>query len=114
MEAHRLLGLGVDDRQFVKSLYDALKPGGYVVIYNICPAPSPPGAPYKNWADGRCPFAEEVWKSVGFRVMAFDRDDSEGNPRDSPRLGLGQGRITDRSEKRPLAQYSLIEKPAHP
>src|SRR5262249_53062441 len=61
VDPRRLLGLGVADDTFVKALYDALKPGGRVMIYNICPAPSPPGQPYKNWADGRCPFAKEVW-----------------------------------------------------
>ena len=53
VDPRRLLNLGVGDAEFVKSLYDALKPGGRVMIYNITPAPSPPGQPYKNWADGR-------------------------------------------------------------
>ena len=47
------------------------------MIYNIWQAPSLPDQQYKNWADGRCPFAKEVWKAAGFRVIAFDRDDSE-------------------------------------
>src|SRR5258708_7428952 len=42
-----LIDLGVDDATFVKTLYDALKPGGRVLIYNICPAPSPPDKPFK-------------------------------------------------------------------
>ena len=53
-----------------------LKPGGRVLIYNICPAPSLPGQPYKSWAEA-CPFDRAVWESAGFRVVAFDRDDSE-------------------------------------
>jgi hypothetical protein len=113
VEAHRLLGLGVDDGRFVKALYDALKPGGRVMIYNICPAPSPSGAPYKNWADGRCPFAEEVWKSIGFRVIAFDRDDSKEIRNVAHALGWDKGESPIDLKTDLFAQYSLMEKPAH-
>jgi SAM-dependent methyltransferase len=70
-----LIDLGVDDATFVKTLHDALKPGGKALIYNICPAPSPPDKPYKPWADGRCPFARSVWERAGFKVVAFDQVD---------------------------------------
>jgi acetyl esterase/lipase/SAM-dependent methyltransferase len=114
VEAHRLLGLGVDDSRFVKALYDALKPGGRVMIYNICPAPSPPGAPYKNWADGRCPFAEELWKSTGFRVIAFDRDDSKEIRTVAHVLGWDKGESPIDLKTDLFAHYSLMEKTAHP
>lgn len=52
VEPRRLLNLGVEDATFVRALHRALKPGGRVLIYNICPAPSLPGQPYKNWAEG--------------------------------------------------------------
>jgi SAM-dependent methyltransferase len=76
VEKRRLLNLEVDDPGFVRALRDALKPGGWVMIYNITPAPSPPDQPYKNWADGRCPFPRPLWEAAGFEVVAFDRDDS--------------------------------------
>ena len=91
VDARRLLNLGVEDAVFVQALYDALKPGGRVLIYNICPAPSPPDQPYKPWADGRCPFARETWEAAGFRVVAFDRDDSEVIRKFAHALGWDQG-----------------------
>ena len=111
VEPRQLLGLGVDDAQFVKALHDALKPGGRVMIYNICPAPSPPGQPYKNWADGRCPFAREVWESAGFRILAFDRDDSEAIRRVAhAALGWDQGESSIDLKSDLFAQYSLMER----
>ena len=85
-----------------------------MLIYNICPAPSPPGQPYKNWADGRCPFARETWEAVGFRVLAFDRDDSEVIRKFAHALGWDQGDSPIDLKADLFAQYSLMEKPAHP
>lgn len=76
VDPRMLIQLGVDDTAFVQALADAVKPGGFVMIFNICPAPAPPGKPYLPWSDGHCPFAKEVWESHGFRVIAFDEDDS--------------------------------------
>jgi SAM-dependent methyltransferase len=114
VEPRRLLGLGVGDAEFVKALHDALKPGGRVMIYNICPAPSPPGQPYKNWADGRCPFAKEVWESAGFRILAFDRDDSEAIRHLAKALGWDQGDSPIDLKTDLFAQYSLMEKRPRP
>ena len=72
----RLMDLGVDTREFVRLIYAALKPGGVFIIYNICPAPSKPGEPYKHWADGRCPFPREMLKSAGFTIAQFDAVDN--------------------------------------
>ena len=99
---------------FVRALYDALKPGGRVLIYNICPAPSPPGQPYKKWADGRCPFARETWEAAGFRVVAFDRDDSEVIRQFAHALGWDQGDSPIDLKADLFARYSLMEKLARP
>jgi SAM-dependent methyltransferase len=114
VDPRRLLNLGVDDARFVKALYDALKPGGHVLIYNISPAPSPPGQPYKSWADGRCAFSREVWIAAGFRILAFDRDDSEEIRRVAQALGWDRGESPMDLKNDLFAQYSLMEKPAHP
>jgi SAM-dependent methyltransferase len=114
VEPRRLLNLGVEDAAFVGVLYESLKPGGRVLIYNISPAPSPPGQPYKNWADGRCPFARETWESAGFRVVAFDRDDSETMRRFAHVLGWDRGESPIDLKNDVFAQYSLMEKPAGP
>jgi SAM-dependent methyltransferase len=114
VDPRRLLDLGVDDARFVKALYDALKPGGRVLIYNISPAPSPPGQPYKNWADGRCAFARETWVAAGFRILAFDRDDSEEIRRVAQALGWDRGESPMDLKNDLFAQYSLMERPARP
>ena len=82
VEPRRLLNLGVEDAAFVRSLHDALKPGGRVLIYNICPAPSPLGQPYKNWADGRCPLREpgKPWASAFSRSTATIPRSSASSP----------------------------------
>ncbi len=72
----QLISLGVDDETFVRALHDMLAPGGRVLIYNLAPPQAPPDQPYVPWADGRCPFAREIWEKVGFHVLAFDRDDT--------------------------------------
>jgi SAM-dependent methyltransferase len=114
VDPRRLLNLGIEDAGFVGTLFQALKPGGRVLIYNICPAPSPPGQPYKNWADGRCPFARELWESAGFRVVAFDRDDSEAIRKVAHALGWDQGESPIDLKTDLFAQYSLMVKPPRP
>jgi SAM-dependent methyltransferase len=114
VDPRRLLGLGTDDDAFVKVLYDALKPGGRVMIYNISPAPSPLGQPYKNWADGRCPFAREVWEAAGFRVVAFDREDSEAIRKVAQALGWDRGEAPIDLKKDLFALYTLMRKPGRP
>jgi SAM-dependent methyltransferase len=114
VDPRRLLNLGVDDARFVRTLYDALKPGGRVLIYNISPAPSPPGQPYKNWADGRCPFDRQVWEAAGFRILAFDRDDSETMRRFAQALGWDRGDSPIDLKNDLFAHYSMMEKSARP
>ncbi len=114
VDPRRLLNLGVDDARFVRTLFDALKPGGRVLIYNISPAPSPPGQPYKPWADGRCAFSREVWEGAGFHILAFDRDDSETMRRFAAALGWDRGDSPMDLKNDLFAQYSMMEKPAKP
>jgi SAM-dependent methyltransferase len=103
--------LGVDDAGFVRALYSALRPGGRVLIYNICPAPSPPGQPYKPWADGRCPFPKAVWESAGFQIIAFDREDSEAAREVAHALGWDRGDTPIDLKADLFATYSLMRKP---
>src|SRR5262249_2495566 len=65
-----LIHLGVEDAQYLKAVYDALEPGGYFMIYNICPAPAPEGQPFIPWSDGRSPFSTEQYEKAGFEVLS--------------------------------------------
>lgn len=65
---HRI-DLGVSDEDFVRALAGALRPGGRLILYNLCPAPSPPDRPYIPWADGRNPFPAALWAAAGLRVL---------------------------------------------
>jgi hypothetical protein len=76
VDPRMLVHLNVDDETYVRAVFELLKPGGYFLIYNLCPAPSKEGEAYKPWSDGRSPFAIEVYERVGFEVIAFDYDDS--------------------------------------
>ena len=72
VDPRMLVNLGVDDRGFLKSVASTLKPGGWFVIYNICPAPNAAGKPYIPWADGRCPFSAEDLAASGFETLVRD------------------------------------------
>lgn len=90
VDPRMLVHLGVDDSTFVQTVYDLLKPGGFFMIYNLCPAPSKPDEPYKPWSDGRSPFARDLCERIGFDVLAFDRDDTEFARTMGSTLGWGE------------------------
>jgi hypothetical protein len=111
VDPRRLVHLGVDDSTYVATLFAILAPGGRAMIYNLCPAPAPPGRPYIPWADGRCPFPVEMWLSAGFKVIEFDKDDSETARKMGHALGWDQGPSPMDLEKDLFASYTLVEKP---
>jgi SAM-dependent methyltransferase len=72
-----LVDLGADDPTFLKAVAKALKPGGWLVIYNLSPAPNAAGKPYRPMADGRCPFSAEDLAAAGFETLVRDGVDDE-------------------------------------
>lgn len=111
VDKRMLIDLGVSEEKFVKALYDALRPGGHLMIYNICPAPAPPDKPYIPWADGRCPFSRKLLESAGFNIIALDRDDSKA-VRDMARaFGWDKGSYAMDLEKDLFAHYTLLQRP---
>ncbi|MRG92343.1 class I SAM-dependent methyltransferase [Polyangium spumosum] len=86
-----LIRLGVDDATFLRAVFDALRPGGFFLIYNICPAPTPPDKPFVPWSDGRSPFPREAYLAAGFEVRDIDRDDTEAIRKLGRALGWDQG-----------------------
>jgi SAM-dependent methyltransferase len=112
VDPRRLVHLEVSDSAFVRAVWDALAPGGFFLIYNLSPAPSPPDQPYKPWADGRCPFARTLLESQGFEVLEFDRDDSETARAMGRALGWNQGPSPMDLEKDLFGHYMLARRPA--
>lgn len=106
-----LVHLGVDDATYVRELWTRVRPGGYVMIYNLSPAPAPPDKPYIPWADGRCPFSRALWESAGFRVLEFDKDDSEFARRMGRALGWDRGDSPMDLETNLFATYTMVVKP---
>ncbi len=112
VDPRMLVHLGVSDSAYVAEVHRALRPGGRVLIYNLCPAPAAPGKTYIPWADGRCPFPESMWRAAGFRVVAFDRDDSPAARAMGHALGWNRGGSPMNLETDLFATWSLFEKPA--
>jgi hypothetical protein len=75
VDPRMLVNLGVDDPTFLKAVASTLKPGGWFVIYNLCPAPNAAGKPYLPWADGRCPFSARDLAAAGFETLVRDAAD---------------------------------------
>jgi hypothetical protein len=111
-DKRRLIDLGVDDAEFLRPLHGALKPGGRVLIYNLCPAPAPLDKPYLPHADGRSPFDRGQWEMAGFRILAFDNDDSRSARSVAKALGWNRGSGAMDPEKDLFATYTLVERPA--
>lgn len=112
VDERMLIKLGVSNDDFVAHLNRILKPGGKILIYNLCPAQKPEPKDYIPWADGRCPFPREMLEKHGLRVVEFDKQDDDW----ARKLGKAIGWDKDgmNLEKDLFAWYTLIEKPANP
>ncbi len=69
--------LGADDPTFLKAVAAALRRGGWLVIYNLSPAPNAPGKAYRPMADGRCPFSAADLAAAGFETLVRDGSDDK-------------------------------------
>jgi SAM-dependent methyltransferase len=108
VDPRMLVHLDVSDEVFVRAVYDALKPGGFFLIYNLCPAPAAPGEKYIPWADGRSPFSAETYTKVGFKVLAFDVDDTEAARVMGKTFGWG---TDEELAKSIFGIYTLVRRP---
>jgi hypothetical protein len=111
VDPRRLVHLGVEDRAFLQAVFEVLKPGGHFMVYNLSPAPAPADKPYIPWADGRFPFAQTLCESVGFRVIAFDRDDTEAARTMGRLLGWGEGEGAMDLDNDLFGHYTILQKP---
>ena len=110
VDPRMLVHLGVSDSEFVAALARSVKKGGRVLIYNLCPAPAPPGKPYIPWADGRCPFPRGMWTAAGFKVLEFDRDDSPAARAMAHALGWDRGEHGMKLDTDLFATWSLFQR----
>lgn len=110
VDKRMLVDLGVDEETFVRTVFRILKPGGRFMIYNICPAPAPLDKPYIPWADGRSPFSKSLLESTGFKVVAFDVDDTPAVRVMGKALGWDRGEDAMDLEKDLFATYTLVAK----
>jgi hypothetical protein len=109
-----LIDLGVSDEAFLAAVHHALKPGGMMLIFNICPGQAPADKPYIPWADGRSPFSVEQWKKAGFVVKVIDRVDDAEVRTMAKRLGWDlpeDGEPGMDLEHDLFAWYTLVERP---
>ncbi|MBI5488217.1 MAG: hypothetical protein HY905_12865 [Deltaproteobacteria bacterium] len=112
VDPKRLVHLGVTEDEFVAAVFESLAPGGLFVIYNLCPAPAPPGEPYIPWADGRSPFPRETFEAAGFEVLAFDEDDTAMIRRFGLALAWDQGEDAMDLENDLFAWFTIVRRPS--
>jgi hypothetical protein len=99
------VGWGMDDAEVLGRLFEAMNPGGLVVVYSIGPAPDPA----KPWSDISNPWPREAWERAGFEALAHDADES-GTARDIGRvLGWEVQMDLDRDL---FGVYSIYRRPA--
>jgi len=114
VDPRMLVNLGVDDPTFLKAVASTLKPGGWLVIYNLSPAPNAAGKPYLPWADGRCPFSAEDLAAAGFETLVRDAVDDQAaralgaalgwdKPPDNMKLADDLFALVTVARKKPLA-----------
>ena len=106
--------LGMSDEDYLRRLFSLLKPGGKLLVYNLCPAPAPIGQPYNPYADCRSPFTQAQWQAAGFRVRDFDRSDTPGVRSLGKALGWDRPELAARAvdlDTNLFAQYTLVERP---
>lgn len=107
VDPRMLVHLGVDDETYVRALHDMLNPGGYVMIYNLYPAPAAEDEPYKPWADGRSPFPRELFEAAGFQIIAYNTDDTAA----ARTMGIALGWDEQMNLETDLfAMYTLLRK----
>ncbi len=114
VEKRLLVDLGVSDEIFLKTLLNAMNPGGKFIIYNLYPRPAGPNEAYRPWADGRSPFSRQQYEKAGWRVLAFDNPDHDRAREIGRALRWernDKGELIDDLDSNLFASYTILEKP---
>ncbi|MBV6459335.1 MAG: hypothetical protein HONBIEJF_02481 [Fimbriimonadaceae bacterium] len=112
VDERMLVNLGVNDRSFIESIFRSLKPGGWVMVYNICPAKAAPDKPYVPWADGENPFPRAEWEQAGFKTLAYDVVDTDAMRSYARAFGWDKGDGAMDLEKDFAVWFSVFRKPS--
>jgi hypothetical protein len=113
VDPKQTIDLGVDDAAYLKAVHDAIKPGGWLVIYNVCPAQSPAedlSKPYIPWADGKSPFSREQYEAAGFEVVVMNEVDAAWAIDAFTALGYHQGATKEEMTKAYFCWYTIVRK----
>jgi len=110
VDPRMLVNLGVDDAAFLKAVASTLKPGGWLVIYNLSPAPNAAGKPYRPWADGRCPFSAEDLAAAGFETIIRDAVEDKAARALAVALGWDKPPVTMKLEDDLFALVTVARK----
>ena len=87
--------------------FDALAPGGLVVVYNVGPRPAREDETFVPAGDGRFPFDRALVERVGFEVVRFDGNDSPDARKIAGALGFGELGSADNL----FAFYTILRRP---
>jgi hypothetical protein len=104
--------LGVTDDAYVRTVFNALNPGGLFLIYNISPKQADKGG-YNPQADGRSPFTREQFERAGFQVIVIDQVDDAAVRAVGRALGwekTASGEAMDLNQSI-FAMYTLVRRP---
>ena len=104
VEPRRLLNLGVDDATFVEALHQALETRRAECSSTTSARhPAHQANPTRTGPTDVVLSPREVWETAGFRVLAFDQDDSEPHGQSAMLLD-GTRALSDRPQIRPVRQ----------
>ncbi|MCA2997801.1 MAG: hypothetical protein ING75_04275 [Rhodocyclaceae bacterium] len=110
---NQLIELGVSDDVFLKTAYNALSPGGLLVIYNLAPKQAAVDKPYLPHADARSPFSAEQFRKAGLEVVALNVEDHEFVRQMGAALGWDkndQGEVVNDLSTNLFAIYTIVRR----
>ncbi len=101
MEQFDPIDVGGDPETGAQLLFDALRPGGIVVVYNLGAGPwRLEDASYNAPADVRDPFGRPAWEAAGFEVLHFQANGAQLMREVGEALGWGS--------KEDLSSYNVL------
>jgi SAM-dependent methyltransferase len=105
-----MIDLGMPAQQYLAGFAKALKPGGYLVIYNISQRLDPSN--YRPANDGASPFSRDEYEAAGLKVVFFEQSDNDKVRRLGEALGWGGPQGMGDLNTNLFAQYTVVQRPS--